>query len=48
MEFDLSWILLGLPLAFILGWVASRMDLRQLRLENRPKSVFQRSEPLAQ
>jgi lipopolysaccharide biosynthesis regulator YciM len=31
-----------LPLAFILGWVASRMDLRQLRLENRqtPKAYF--------
>ena len=42
MEFDLSWILVGLPLAFILGWVASRMDLRQLRLENRqtPKAYF--------
>ena len=42
MEFDLSWILLGLPLAFILGWVASRMDLRQLRFENRqtPKAYF--------
>jgi tetratricopeptide (TPR) repeat protein len=42
MEFDLSWILLGLPLAFILGWLASRMDLRQLRLENRqtPKAYF--------
>ncbi len=42
MEFDLSWILLGLPVAFILGWVASRMDLRQLRLENRqtPKAYF--------
>ncbi|MFY8053764.1 MAG: tetratricopeptide repeat protein, partial [Limnohabitans sp.] len=42
MEFDLSWILLGLPLAFGLGWLASRMDLRQLRLENRqtPKAYF--------
>ena len=42
MEFDLSWILLALPLAFVLGWVASRMDLRQLRLENRqtPKAYF--------
>jgi len=42
MEFDLSWILLGLPLAFVLGWIASRMDLRQLRLENRqtPKAYF--------
>ena len=42
MEFDLSWILLGLPLAFGLGWLASRMDLRQLRFENRqtPKAYF--------
>ena len=42
MEFDLSWILFGLPLAFGLGWLASRMDLRQLRLENRqtPKAYF--------
>lgn len=42
MEFDLSWILLGLPLAFVLGWWASRFDLRQLRLENRqaPKAYF--------
>lgn len=42
MEFDLSWILLGLPLAFMLGWLASRLDLRQLRLENRrvPKAYF--------
>ena len=42
MEFDLNWILLGLPLAFALGWIASRLDLRQLRLENRqtPKAYF--------
>ena len=42
MEFDLGWILLGLPVAFALGWFASRMDLRQLRLENRqaPKAYF--------
>lgn len=42
MEFDLSWVLLGLPLAFVLGWVASRLDLRQIRLENRqaPKAYF--------
>jgi lipopolysaccharide biosynthesis regulator YciM len=42
MEFDLSWILLGLPVAFALGWVASRLDLRQLRLENRqaPRAYF--------
>lgn len=42
MEFDLSWLLLGLPGAFVLGWVASRLDLRQLRLQNRqnPKAYF--------
>ena len=42
MEFDLSWLLWGLPIAFVLGWVASRLDLRQLRIENRqaPKSYF--------
>jgi lipopolysaccharide biosynthesis regulator YciM len=42
MDFDLSWLLWGLPLAFALGWVASRLDLRQLRLENRqaPKAYF--------
>jgi len=32
MEFDLGWLLL-LPLMFALGWVASRVDLRQLRAE---------------
>jgi lipopolysaccharide biosynthesis regulator YciM len=42
MDFDLSWILLGLPVAFVLGWLASRLDLRQLRIENRqaPKAYF--------
>ena len=35
MEYDLTWILLGLPLAFVLGWLDSRFDLRQLRAENR-------------
>jgi lipopolysaccharide biosynthesis regulator YciM len=42
MEFDLTLILMGLPLAFVLGWLASRMDLRQLRMENRqaPKAYF--------
>ena len=42
MNFDLSWILLGLPLAFVLGWLASSFDLRQLRMENRqaPKAYF--------
>ena len=42
MDFDLSWILLGLPMAFGLGWLASRLDLRQLRIENRqtPRAYF--------
>lgn len=42
MESDLVWLLLGLPLAFVLGWGASRIDLRQLRAENRnvPKAYF--------
>ncbi len=42
MELDLSLILLGLPVAFVLGWVASRLDMRQLRIENRqaPKAYF--------
>ena len=43
MEFDYLWILLlGLPVVFALGWLASRFDLRQLRIENRqaPKAYF--------
>lgn len=42
MEFDLTWMLLGLPIAFLLGWLASRLDIRQLRAENRraPKAYF--------
>src|SRR5690349_19497311 len=42
MDFDLSWLLWGLPVVFVLGWLASRLDLRQLRIENRqaPKAYF--------
>ena len=42
MELDLSWILIGLPLASALGWIASRLDLRQLRIANRqaPRAYF--------
>lgn len=42
MEFDLSWVLWALPLAFVAGWLASRFDIRQWRLETRsaPKSYF--------
>jgi lipopolysaccharide biosynthesis regulator YciM len=35
MEFDFSWLLWALPIAFVLGWLASRLDLRQLRIHNR-------------
>jgi lipopolysaccharide biosynthesis regulator YciM len=42
MDFDLSLLLISLLLAFVLGWLASRLDLRQLRIENRqaPKAYF--------
>jgi lipopolysaccharide biosynthesis regulator YciM len=42
MDFDITLILMGLPVTFVLGWLASRLDLRQLRLENRqaPKAYF--------
>jgi lipopolysaccharide biosynthesis regulator YciM len=42
MEFDLSLMLLALPLVFVLGWLASRLDIRQLRMESRqaPKAYF--------
>ena len=42
MELDLIWILVGLPVAFGLGWLASRLDLRQLRIDNRqaPRAYF--------
>jgi len=42
MEFDFTWVLVGLPIAFTLGWLASRLDFRQLRIENRqaPKAYF--------
>lgn len=42
MDFDLTWLLWALPLVFAAGWLASRLDLRQWRLEGRtaPKSYF--------
>ena len=42
MDFDFTWLLWGLPLAFALGWGASRLDLRQWRIESRqaPKAYF--------
>lgn len=42
MEFELQWLLMGLPLAFALGWLASRFDLRQWKrdIEASPRSYF--------
>jgi lipopolysaccharide biosynthesis regulator YciM len=42
MEFELTWLLLALPAAFALGWLASRLDLRQVRRESRdaPRAYF--------
>ncbi|MFL6664048.1 MAG: lipopolysaccharide assembly protein LapB [Rhizobacter sp.] len=42
MDFDFQWLLLGLPVAFALGWMASRLDLRQWKREQRdsPKAYF--------
>ncbi|HLL18499.1 MAG TPA: lipopolysaccharide assembly protein LapB, partial [Rubrivivax sp.] len=38
----LQWLLIGLPVAFALGWMASRFDLRQLRREREdaPRAYF--------
>ncbi len=33
MDFDLQWLLLAFPVTFLLGWLASRMDLKQVRKE---------------
>ncbi|MDE2394615.1 MAG: lipopolysaccharide assembly protein LapB [Burkholderiales bacterium] len=42
MDFDLQWLLVGLPVAFALGWLASRFDLRQQRRDSRdaPRAYF--------
>ncbi len=42
LEFDIQWLLIGLPLAFALGWIGSRIDLRQWRRDQRaqPRAVF--------
>jgi lipopolysaccharide biosynthesis regulator YciM len=42
MDFELQWLLLGLPLAFALGWLASHIDLRQWKREQRetPQAYF--------
>jgi lipopolysaccharide assembly protein B len=42
MDFDFQWLLLALPVAFALGWAASRLDLRQVRREaqDSPRAYF--------
>lgn len=42
MQIDSLWFLLALPITFGLGWLASRLDLRQLRLEHHsaPRAYF--------
>ena len=42
MDFSLQWLVLGLPLTFALGWLASRFDLRQWRREQQdsPKAYY--------
>lgn len=43
MTADLQWLLIGLPLAFVLGWAASRMDLWQWKRDRRdaPRAYFE-------
>ena len=42
MDFDLQWLLLGLPLTFAFGWLASRFDVRQWKREQKdsPKAYY--------
>ena len=42
MDLDLQWLLIGLPVAFALGWLASRMDLKQLKRarDDSPRAYF--------
>ena len=42
MDFDLQWLLIALPVAFALGWMASRFDLKQLKREHEdaPRAYF--------
>jgi lipopolysaccharide assembly protein B len=42
MDFELQWLLIGMPVVFALGWMASRFDLRQLKKErsDAPRAYF--------
>src|SRR5262245_27573257 len=43
MDFDLGWLLIGVPIAFAFGWIASRLDIGQWKRAQReaPKAYFQ-------
>lgn len=43
MSLDPQWLLIGLPLAFLVGWLASRLDLRQWRRDRKdaPRAYFE-------
>src|SRR5574340_1645987 len=43
MDFTFTWLLIALPVAFALGWMASRIDLRQVKRDGRraPKAYFE-------
>ena len=36
MDLDISWIFLGLPIAFVLGWLASGMSVEDI-IEDYPE-----------
>ena len=40
MDFELAWLLWALPLAFALGWVASRLDVRQFRGDQKEPKAY--------
>lgn len=42
MDFDLQWLLWALPLAFALGWIGSRFDVRQWKRDHKasPKVLY--------
>ena len=40
MDFELAWLLWALPLAFALGWVASRIDVRQFRRDQKEPKAY--------
>jgi lipopolysaccharide biosynthesis regulator YciM len=40
MDFELQWLLWALPLAFALGWIASRLDVRQFRCDQKEPKAY--------